>query len=115
MKAEIAKCVSVDPRPEMVEPSDLQDSAFLNAVVKQQRNNDAYGPFPQGELALPLEAYDSPSNAIIIIQQRSPVIKGMMVEFAKNMAGFLAGSGKKHIIVLSSLDFGKWQKVDMSR
>ncbi|KAL2336227.1 hypothetical protein Fmac_010673 [Flemingia macrophylla] len=84
-------------------------------VTKQQRNNDAYGPFPQGELVLPLEAYDSPSNAITIIQQRSPVIKGMMVEFAKNMAGFLAGSGKKHIIVLSSLDFGKWQKVDMSR
>ncbi|WVZ01931.1 hypothetical protein V8G54_022737 [Vigna mungo] len=76
--------------------------------------NDAYGPFPQGDLALPLEAYDSPSNALTIIQQRSPVIKGMMVQFAKNMADFLAGSGKKHIIVLSSLDFGKWQKVDMS-
>ncbi|CAJ1933411.1 unnamed protein product [Sphenostylis stenocarpa] len=76
--------------------------------------NDAYGPFPLGDLALPLEVYDSPSNALTIIQQRSPVIKGMMVEFAKNMADFLAGSGKKHIIVLSSLDFGKWQKVDMS-
>lgn len=77
--------------------------------------NDAYGPFPQGDLALPLEAYDSPSNALTVIQQRSPVIKGMMVEFAKNMADFIAGIGKKHIIVLSSLDFGKWQKVDMSR
>ncbi|ESW03882.1 hypothetical protein PHAVU_011G049700 [Phaseolus vulgaris] len=76
--------------------------------------NDAYGPFPQGYVALPLEAYDSPSNALTVIQQRSPVIKGMMVEFAKNMADFLASSGKKHIIVLSSLDFGKWQKVDMS-
>lgn len=76
--------------------------------------NDAYGPIPQGELALPLEAYDSPSNALTIIQQRSPVIKGMMIEFAKNVADFIAGSGKKHIIVLSSLDFGKWQKVDMS-
>ncbi|WJX45527.1 hypothetical protein P8452_32401 [Trifolium repens] len=76
--------------------------------------NDAYGPFPQGDLALPIEAYDSPSNALTIIQQRSPVIKGMMLEFAKNMADFIAGSGKKHIIILSSLDFGKWQKVDMS-
>lgn len=67
--------------------------------------NDAYGPVPQGDLALPLEgfallficsvtamnfhffklkilkmchffaAYDSPSNALTIIQQRSPVIK----------------------------------------
>ncbi|XP_057456342.1 uncharacterized protein LOC130747421 [Lotus japonicus] len=76
--------------------------------------NDAYGPVPQGDLALPLEAYDSPSNALTIIQQRSPVIKGMMLDFAKNMADFLAGSGKKHIVLLSSLDFGKWQKVDMS-
>ncbi|KAL2348540.1 hypothetical protein Fmac_002540 [Flemingia macrophylla] len=91
----------------------LTNAHCVEHDTQQQRNNDAYGPFPQGELALPLEAYDSPSNAIIIIQQRSPVIKGMMVEFAKNMAGFLAGSGKKHIIVLSSLDFGKWQKVDM--
>ncbi|KAL2330828.1 hypothetical protein Fmac_018409 [Flemingia macrophylla] len=144
----------VDVVGEKVEPSDLQDSAFLNAVVKlafkrgfpkyldayqwapklvvnELRKfpalhdityvvlpcvgNDAYRPFLQGELALPLEAYDSSSNALTIIQQRSPVIKGMMVEFAKNMAGFLAGSGKKHIIVLPSLDFGKWQKVDMSR
>jgi len=39
----------------------------------------------------------------------------MMLEFAKNMAEFIARSGKKHIIILSSLDFGKWQKVDMSR
>ncbi|PNY16245.1 proteasome assembly chaperone 2-like protein [Trifolium pratense] len=76
--------------------------------------NDAYGPVPNGDLALPIEAYDSPSNALTIIQQRSPVIKGMMLEFAKNMADFIAGSGKKHIIILSSLDFGKWQKVDMS-
>ncbi|KAK7264347.1 hypothetical protein RJT34_31954 [Clitoria ternatea] len=76
--------------------------------------NDAYGPFPQGDLALPLEAYDSSSNALTIIQQRSPVVKGMLVEFAKHMADFLADSGKKHIIVLSSLDFGRWQKVDMS-
>ncbi|KAL2334388.1 hypothetical protein Fmac_015601 [Flemingia macrophylla] len=96
----------VDVVGERVEPSDLQDSAFLNAVVKVISNvdmdldieiphrlrkfpalhdityavlpcvgNDAYGPFPQGELVLPLEAYDSPSNALTIIQQRSPVIK----------------------------------------
>ena len=75
--------------------------------------NDAYGPFPQGVLALPLEgaalsfclfchcynffvscslllkcsalsyhfflmgfaAYESPSNALTILQQRSPVVK----------------------------------------
>ncbi|KAL7221889.1 hypothetical protein ACSBR1_023766 [Camellia fascicularis] len=39
----------------------------------------------------------------------------MMVEFAKNVADFAAASGKKHIVVLSSLDFGRWQTIDMSR
>ncbi|KAE8677377.1 allene oxide synthase [Hibiscus syriacus] len=38
-----------------------------------------------------------------------------MVEFVKNLANFAAASGKKHFILLSSLDFGKWQKIDMSR
>ncbi|XP_057965273.1 uncharacterized protein LOC131155842 [Malania oleifera] len=76
--------------------------------------NDAYGPIPQGELALPLEAYDSFSNALSLVQQRSPIVKGMMVEFAKNMADFAAATGKKHVLILSSLDFGRWQKIDLS-
>ncbi|XP_059438189.1 uncharacterized protein LOC132171010 [Corylus avellana] len=38
-----------------------------------------------------------------------------MVEFAKNLADFAAASGKKHVIVLSSLDFGRWRNIDMSR
>ncbi|KAI8554375.1 hypothetical protein RHMOL_Rhmol05G0093900 [Rhododendron molle] len=76
--------------------------------------NDAYLPSPQGDLALPLEAYDSTSNSLTLIQQRSPVVKGMMIEFAKNVADFAAASGKKHIVLLSSLDFGRWQTIDMS-
>ncbi|KAK4800118.1 hypothetical protein SAY86_025483 [Trapa natans] len=76
--------------------------------------NDAYWPTHQGELALPLEAYDSSPNGLSLIQQRSPVVKGMMIEFAKNMADFAVASGKKHVIILSSLDFGRWQKIDMS-
>ncbi|KAK4258704.1 hypothetical protein QN277_005125 [Acacia crassicarpa] len=76
--------------------------------------NAAYGPVPQGEVALPLEVYDSPSNALTVIQQRSPVVKGMMLEFAKNLSDFVAACGKKHIVLLSSLDFGKWQRVDVS-
>lgn len=76
--------------------------------------NDAYGPSPQGELALPLEAYDSSSSAFTLVQQRAPVVKGMMVEFAKHMADFASVCGKKHVVVLSSLDFGRWQKIDMS-
>ncbi|XP_042494230.1 uncharacterized protein LOC122073666 [Macadamia integrifolia] len=37
----------------------------------------------------------------------------MMVEFAKNLANFAASTGKKHVIILSSLDSGKRQKLDM--
>lgn len=76
--------------------------------------NDAYTPTPQGDIALPLEAYESPSSALTLIQQRSPVVKGMMIEYAKNLANFAAACGKKHIVILSSLDFGRWQTIDMS-
>ncbi|XP_062092511.1 uncharacterized protein LOC133798285 isoform X1 [Humulus lupulus] len=86
------------------------DTPFVLPCV----GNDAYGPVPQGQLALPLEVYDSPSNGVTLLQQRSPVVKGMMIEFAKNLAEFAAASGKKHVIVLSSLDFGRWQRIDMS-
>ncbi|KAH7660915.1 Proteasome assembly chaperone 2 eukaryotic protein [Dioscorea alata] len=74
--------------------------------------NDAYGPVPVGDLALPLEAYASSSHAITLIQQRSPVVKGMMVEFAKNLTNFISISGKKHVIVLSSLSSGRKKKID---
>ncbi|KAG5548033.1 hypothetical protein RHGRI_013660 [Rhododendron griersonianum] len=87
----------------------LDDPNLLPCV-----GNDAYLPSPQGDLALPLEAYDSTSNSLTLIQQRSPVVKGMMIEFAKNVADFAAASGKKHIVLLSSLDFGRWQTIDMS-
>ncbi|GMH02732.1 hypothetical protein Nepgr_004571 [Nepenthes gracilis] len=76
--------------------------------------NDAYGPLPEGTLSLPLEVYESALNRVSFVQQRSPVLKGMMVEFAKNLADFAAGTGKTHMVVLSSLDFGRWKKVDMS-
>ncbi|KAJ8572299.1 hypothetical protein K7X08_008810 [Anisodus acutangulus] len=38
-----------------------------------------------------------------------------MVEFARNLAYFAAANGKKHVIVLSTLEFGRWQNIDMSR
>ncbi|PWA46377.1 golgi-body localization protein domain-containing protein [Artemisia annua] len=41
--------------------------------------------------------------------------EGMMVEFARNLADFVVASVKKHVIILSSLDFGRWQTIDMSR
>ncbi|KAI3962860.1 hypothetical protein MKW92_041310 [Papaver armeniacum] len=76
--------------------------------------NDAYGVGPEGVLALPLEAYNSCSDSLSLIQQRSPVVQGMMTEFAKNLANFAVASGKKHVVVLSSLDSGRRQKIDLS-
>lgn len=76
--------------------------------------NDAYGPVPRGELALPLEAYDSISNEATFVQLRSPILKGKMCDFARNLADFAVATGKKHVVVLSGLDFGRWQHVDMS-
>ncbi|KAK6946181.1 Proteasome assembly chaperone 2 [Dillenia turbinata] len=59
-------------------------------------------------------AYESSSNGLAFVQQRGPILKGRMIDFAKNFADFIAASGKKHVVVLSSLDFSRWQKVDMS-
>ncbi|WCJ33826.1 Proteasome assembly chaperone 2 [Euphorbia peplus] len=87
----------------------LDDPYVLPSV-----GNDAYGPLPSGDLVLPLEAYDSPANSLSLVQQRSPVVKGMMVEFAKNLANFAVATGKKHVIVLSALDFGRLQRIDTS-
>ncbi|KAL5987195.1 hypothetical protein ACLOJK_041192 [Asimina triloba] len=87
----------------------LDDPSLLPCV-----GNDAYRSSPGGHIALPLEAYDCPLHALTLIQQRSPIIKGMMIQFAKNFASFAVGAGKKHIVVLSSLDSGKRQRVDLS-
>ncbi|XP_031281522.1 proteasome assembly chaperone 2 [Pistacia vera] len=87
----------------------LDDPLVLPCV-----GNDAYRPSPRGDLALPLQAYESSSSGLNLVQQRSPVIKGMMVEYAKNLADFAAASGKKHVVVLSGLDFGRLQRIDMS-
>ncbi|KAJ6806563.1 proteasome assembly chaperone 2 [Iris pallida] len=76
--------------------------------------NDAYGPTPIGDLALPLEAYESSSHSVALIQQRSPVMTGMMVDFAKNLAHFVLSAGKRHVVILSSLDSGKRKNIDES-
>lgn len=87
----------------------LDDPYILPCV-----GNDAYGPTPCGELALPLEAYDSRNNGVVLVQQRSPVVKGMMVEFARNLADFAVATGMNHVLVLSSLEFMRLQKIDTS-
>lgn len=42
------------------------------------------------------------------------MVKGKMLEFAKHLADFAVSTGKKHVMVLSGLDFGRWRNVDMS-
>lgn len=76
--------------------------------------NDAYGPLPTGDLALPLEAYESTQFSLTLIQQRSPVLKGMLIDFSKNFAKFISSIGKKHIVILSSLDSGRRKVIDES-
>ncbi|KAL9370923.1 hypothetical protein Peur_036063 [Populus x canadensis] len=83
--------------------------------------NDADGPNPYGELAFPLEgSCDSRNNGVALVQQRSPVVKvvelGVIGEFAKkNLGDFALATGMKHVVVLSSLDFMRLQKIDASR
>lgn len=38
-----------------------------------------------------------------------------MVEFAKNLAHFASSIGKKHVVILSSLDSGRRKKIEASR
>ncbi|XP_073144729.1 uncharacterized protein [Henckelia pumila] len=40
--------------------------------------------------------------------------KGMVIEYAKNLSRFAASNGKKQVIILFSLDFGRWKSIDMS-
>ncbi|KAJ1701673.1 hypothetical protein LUZ63_001452 [Rhynchospora breviuscula] len=76
--------------------------------------NDAFAPVPQGDLSLSLEAYESAMHGLALIQQRSPIIKGMMISFARNMAEFIHSIGKKDVLVLSSLDSGRRKQIDAS-
>lgn len=56
------------------------------------------------------------ASIISIIKSEYDLFKqGKMVEYAKNLADFIATCGKKHVVLLSSLDFGRWQQIDMSR
>ena len=56
------------------------------------------------------------ASIISIFKSNSDLFKqGKMVDFAKNLADFIATYGKMHVVLLSSLDFGRWQQIDTSR
>ncbi|KAL9333433.1 hypothetical protein Peur_073572 [Populus x canadensis] len=91
----------------------LDDPYILSCV-----GTDADGPTPCGELAFPLEgSYDTRNNGVALVQQRSPVVElGVIGEFAKkNLGDFAIATGMKHVVVLSSLEFMRLQKIDASR
>ncbi|XP_024368227.1 uncharacterized protein [Physcomitrium patens] len=72
--------------------------------------NDPFGPSANGDLAVALEVYEDAELNASIIQQRSPVIKGTMMKFSKNLATWAAQEGVKEVIILSGLDSGKVQR-----
>ncbi|KAE8724051.1 allene oxide synthase [Hibiscus syriacus] len=75
--------------------------------LQQCFKNHTYYPF-----VLPCVGNDA--YTLFLVATLLFLSKGRMVEFAKYLANFAAASGKKHVVLLSSLDFGKWQKIDMS-
>eukprot|EP00249_Psilotum_nudum_P010832 c22798_g1_i1 orf=199-1044(+) len=69
--------------------------------------NDPFGPEANGELTVALEVFEDPDHNLRIVQQRSPVVKGAMLKFAKNLALWAYNSGIKEVVILSGLDSGK--------
>ncbi|EEC76242.1 hypothetical protein OsI_13667 [Oryza sativa Indica Group] len=99
----------------LVSSSSARRVAYLDEPsVLPCAGNDAFGPDAVGDLALALEAYESPSHRLAFIQQRSPIITGMVVSFAKNVANFISSIEKDHVVILSSLDSGKRRIIDAS-
>ncbi|KAJ7551012.1 hypothetical protein O6H91_07G129900 [Diphasiastrum complanatum] len=80
----------------------LEDPNVLPCV-----GNDPFGPEPEGRLTVALELYRDVKRELGILQQRSPVAKGSMLKYAKNLATWAKSAGFKEIVILSSLDSGK--------
>ncbi|KAH7425518.1 hypothetical protein KP509_11G058700 [Ceratopteris richardii] len=77
--------------------------------------NDPYNEFSRGELAVALEVYEEPANDLRIVQQRAPVIKGTMLNFAKDFSAWVKNSSTDEVIILSGVDSGKRPMQDIGR
>lgn len=75
--------------------------------------NDPFGPEADGTLAVALEVYEDSDRELAIVQQRSPVMKGKMVEFAEHIAAWAEDSGVKEIVILSGVDSARRQRREM--
>ncbi|CAM6120976.1 unnamed protein product [Calypogeia fissa] len=75
--------------------------------------NDPFGPEADGTLAVSLEVFEDSESELAIVQQRSPVVKGKMVDYAKNIADWAGNSGVKEVFIVSGLDAAKRQRREM--
>lgn len=71
--------------------------------------NDPFGPEAKGNLTVALEVFGA-HNHLNVIQQRSPVMKGKMFQFAENVAAMAKSQEVKEVIILSGLDLGKYDQ-----
>ncbi|CAM6042266.1 unnamed protein product [Sphagnum compactum] len=73
----------------------LEELHFLPCV-----GNDPFGHLPEGKVTVALEG-------LSIVQQHTPVAKGVMMKYAKNMAAWVVCKRIKEVILISGLASGK--------
>ncbi|TFK68677.1 hypothetical protein BDN72DRAFT_797423 [Pluteus cervinus] len=76
------------------------------AVVDPSYFVPAVGGREDGELGitLPMELYGSPASNVVIVQQRSPVLKSKKQKFVDALLKFISTSGVACVLFLSGLD-----------
>ncbi|KAL2623415.1 hypothetical protein R1flu_003620 [Riccia fluitans] len=94
--------------PSMIKAGYLDDPYVLPCV-----GNDPIGLEPAGNLTVALEVFEDAKNGLTIIQQRSPVVKGGMVEYAKHVAEWAETSGVKEVLILAGINSGKRERKEM--
>ncbi|KAL3675488.1 hypothetical protein R1sor_025436 [Riccia sorocarpa] len=95
--------------PSVVKAGYLDDPYVLPCV-----GNDPVGPEPVGNLTVALEVFEDVKNGLTIVQQRSPVVKGAIVEYAKHVAEWAETIGVKEVLILSGIDSGKRERKEMT-
>lgn len=87
------------------------DSPFVVPMI----GNDAIGTSLNGSLVTSLEGslhhllaylsvFHSPSNQVVLLQQRAPVIKGKQRKFVEDLLAWFKACQFKSIVLLSSVD-----------
>ncbi|BBN12259.1 proteasome assembly chaperone 2 [Marchantia polymorpha subsp. ruderalis] len=95
------------------EPSVIKAGFLDDPFVLPCIGNDPIGPTPVGSLTVALEVFEDTKNGLTIVQQRSPVVRGAMVEYAKHLAEWAESVGVKEVVILSGLNSGKRDRKEM--